>query len=162
MATVDGRYITVESEDPSYEVDITEQPVEKGIALTDHVQRKARTMSLSGYVVGDDAAEIRAYLIACQDAGSIVEYDGRNYFVGLLTGLQTKHDASIANGFSFSATLQEVQVAESSYVETLPDPIRAQAAPIISSGRKQTKSTTSSAKDVQKVEFVAGSPWAEE
>lgn len=163
MATIDGHYVLVEKEDPSYEVDVTTQPVEKNIDLTDHVQRRARIMDISGFIVGEDAAQTREYLIAAQDAGNIVIYDGRNYFVGLLTGFASSHDSSIGNGFSFTASLQEVLVAESSYVETLPTPIRAAAAPVISSGRKQTKSTKKKEKDeVQKVKFKAGSPWAEE
>jgi hypothetical protein len=159
MALINGMYLLVESEEPSYDVDVTEQPIEKGVSIIDHVQRRARTMAISGFIVGDDASEIRNYLLACQDSGSIVQFDGRNFFVGLLTGLQTKHDYSVGDGFSFTATLREVLVAESSFVETLPEPVRAQAAPVISSGRKQTKSTSSAT--VEKVAFVAGSPWAE-
>ncbi|WP_079908277.1 phage baseplate protein [Paenibacillus sp. 32352] len=163
MATIDGRYVFVEQEDPSYEVDVTEQPVEDNVSLTDHVQRKARTMNISGMIVGDDAAEIKEYLIRVQDSGSIVEYDGRNYFVGLLTGFTTSHNYKVGNGFTFSASLKEVVIAESSYIEKLPTPIRASAAPVISSGRKQTK-TKKGKKDepVEKVKFKAGSPWAEE
>lgn len=163
MATIDGRYIFVEQEDPNYEVDVTEQPVENNVNLTDHVQRRARTMRISGMIVGDDAAEIKDYLIGVQDTGSIVEYDGRNYFVGLLTGFTTSHNYKVGNGFTFSASLQEVVVGDSSYIEMLPTPIRAETAPVISSGRKQTK-TKNGKKDepVQKVKFKTGSPWAEE
>ncbi|MEY9097074.1 phage baseplate protein [Paenibacillus sp. RC84] len=176
MATIDGRYVTVESEDPSYEVETPEQPVEKGVNLIDHVERKARTMSISGLIVGDDAAQIRQYLIDAQDIGSIVTYDGRNSFVGLITGFKSGHTNQVANGCTFSLTFKEVRIAESSFVETLPLPIRAQAAPVISSGRKQKKekseakkkTTKSKAKGkekkkdkpVEKVTFKPGSPWA--
>lgn len=165
MATLDGRYILVDSEEPNFEIEVTQQPVEDNVNLTDHVQRKARTLSFSGYIVGEDAAQMREYMIAVQDSGSIVEFNGRNYFVGLLNGFSTKHDASVGNGFSFTASLIEVRIAEASYVETLPTPIKAEAAPIISSGRKQTKNNKGSSKkdeEVQKVKFKAGSPWAEE
>jgi len=162
MATIDGYYITVESEQPAYDVDITEQPVESGVNTSDHVQAKAAAMSISGYVTGDDAARIKEYLISAQNAGRIVEYDGRNYFSGLLKGLSTTHDYKTANGFAFSASLVAVRIAKASYVESLPPPIRAQAAPVISSGRKQVKSKAAGTKkeEVKKVEFKAGSPWA--
>ncbi|KEQ22879.1 phage baseplate protein [Paenibacillus tyrfis] len=165
MATLDGRYILVEVEDPSHEVNVTEQPVEDNVNLTDHVQLKASSMSISGYIIGDDAAQIKQYLIDAMKAGSIVEYDGRNLFVGLITSISTKHDHRVANGFSFSMTLKEISIAEASYVETLPLPIKAQVAPVISSGRKQTKGKGKGKgkekEEVQKVKFKAGSPWAE-
>ncbi|NQX68490.1 hypothetical protein HQN90_20400 [Paenibacillus alba] len=161
MALIKGYYVTVESEDPQFEVEITEEPVEKGVNLTDHVQRKAVSMSISGFILGENADEIRQSLLNSMDSGEIVNYDGRNYFTGLIQNFSPKHDRSTANGFSFSMTLKEVRTAESSYVETLPTPIRAQAAPIISSGTKQTKSKDKKEEDsVQKVTFKAGSPWA--
>ncbi len=89
-----------------------------------------------------------------------MEYDGRNYFVGLITSLKPKHNSRVANGFAFSMTLKEVRTAKTSYIETLEAPIRAQVAPVISSGRKQTKSRKKD-DEVKKVTFKAGSPWAE-
>jgi hypothetical protein len=167
MATIDGNYILVESEDPSYNIDVTDQPVEDNIDLTDHVKRKARTMQITGFILGDDAGEKREAILYAMENASIVEYDGRNYFVGLISGFSTKHDNQTANGFSFSMSLKEIRIAEASYIETLPEVIRTQAAPIISSGRKETKESSSSAKSstaqpgVQKVKFVAGSPFAD-
>lgn len=161
MATINGRYILVESEDPSYAVDITDQPVEDDISLSDHVQRKPVSMNLSGYIVGEDAAQVRQYLIDTMNTGILVEFLGRNQFIGLIESLSTKHDYKTANGFSFSMSLKEVRVAKASYVETLPAPIRAQAAPVISAGRKQTKSKSKKEQKVEKVKFKAGSPWEE-
>ncbi|OPA77518.1 hypothetical protein BVG16_13785 [Paenibacillus selenitireducens] len=169
MAKIDGYYILVESEEPNYEVDITDQPVEKGINLTDHVKRRARTISLSGYIVGEDASRIRTYLLDAQDNGKIVQYQGRNTFKGLLGGFSTKHDYKTADGFPFTLKLVEIRFAESSYVDTLPPPVKSQAAPVVNAGRKQTKNAkkskkTSKKKDsktVQKVTFKKGSPWAE-
>lgn len=172
MATIDGNYIWVEKEDPTYDVDITTQPVEKDIDMTDHVQRKARTMSISGIVNGADAARILTYLKKCSDTGQIVKYVGRVAFTGIISGLSTSHDHTIADGYSFSLTITEVRVAQSSYVDKLPVPIKAQAAKIVNSGVKQKKSKKSSGKTktskskstskkkVEKVKFKKGSPWA--
>lgn len=163
MAQINGYYITVESEDPQYSVDITDEPVEKGIDNTDHVQRKPVSMSISGFILGDNADEIRQSLLKSMNTGTIVNYDGRNYFTGLIESFSPKHDHKTANGFAFSMTLKEMRTAENSYVESLPAPIRAQAAPIISSGTKQTKKTSkSSDKEVEKVTFKSGSPWGDQ
>ncbi|MUG24773.1 hypothetical protein GNQ08_20605 [Paenibacillus macerans] len=171
MATIDGNYIWIEKEDPTFDVDITTQPVEKDIDMTDHVQRKARTMSLNGAVAGPDAARILTYLKKCSDTGQVVKYVGRMAFTGIISGLSTSHDYTIADGYSFSFTLTEVRVAQSSYVDKLPVPVKAQAAKIVNSGVKQTKSKKSTGskktakstdkKKVEKVKFKKGSPWAE-
>ena len=167
MATINGMYILAESEDPTYEVDVTDQPVEDGIAISDHVQRKPRAMSITGYIVGSDAAQIRQNLISLSDSGQSVQFMGRNLFTGVIVSFSSKHDYKIANGFSFSLSLKEIRIAKSSYVETLPVPIKAAAAPVISSGRKQTKTKDKGmgkkkeAEKVEKVKFKAGSPWAD-
>ncbi|MHA6481058.1 phage baseplate protein [Paenibacillus sp. strain BS8-2] len=169
MALLDGIYITVETEDPAFPVVVTEQPVEEGVDLTDHVQRQVRTLPLSGVIVGPDAAQIREYLVAASNTGKIVRYVGRNAFTGIITDLATNHDHTVANGFRFSFALREIRIARASPISQLPAPIRSQAAPIVNSGIKQTKTNAptgkkggqSAEKKVEKVKFVAGSPWAE-
>lgn len=176
MALIDGKYITVESESPSFPVTVTEQPVEKGINLIDHVQTQARTLSLSGVIVGPEAAKIRAYIIAAKDKGQIINYIGRNQFKGLITDFSTGHEYTIADGFTFSMELREIKIAMSSYVDNLPAPIKTQAAKIVNSGTKQTKEKSSSKnkkttkkttskkktkekEKVQKVKYKEGSKW---
>ncbi|WP_312118178.1 phage baseplate protein [Brevibacillus reuszeri] len=169
MATINGIYITVEDEQPDYQVDVTEQPVEENVNLVDHVQRKPQTLSLSGVIVGEDAAQTQEKIKQLMYAGTLVEYLGRVAFTGLITGFTTPRNYRIANGCNFSMTLKQISIAKASYTESLPAPIRAQAAPVISSGRKQSKSkgkgTTKKAdkekETVEKVKFKAGSPWAE-
>ncbi|MCR8636186.1 phage baseplate protein [Paenibacillus radicis (ex Xue et al. 2023)] len=137
MATINENYVMVESEEPSHEIDVTEQPIEDGIDIMDHVRAKAKTMRISGFIVGDDAAQIRQNILNLHQAGSIIEFIGRNYFVGIITSFQSTHNHQVANGLSFNATLKEVRVAKSSYLETLPPFIHTQAAPVITVGRKQ-------------------------
>jgi len=174
MPKINGHSIWVETEDLGFEVDITTQPVEKDIDMTDHVQRRARTMSLTGAVVGSSAAKTRQFLQNAQDKGLIVKYVGRNAFTGLLSGLSTSHDYKISDGFNFTLTMVEVRTAKSSYVDKLPAPIKAQAVKIVNSGTKQTKSKDKKGKGkggskgskkekekVEKVKFKKGSPWEE-
>ncbi|OXL83184.1 hypothetical protein BCV73_08905 [Paenibacillus sp. SSG-1] len=181
MATIDGKYIWVENETPNFDVDITSQPVEKDIDMTDHVQRKARTLAISGICTGKNAADMQSFLVQASDKGQIVKYVGRLSFTGLISGLSMPRDYQTGDGFNFSFTLIEVRVAQSSYVNKLPTPVKAQAAKIVNSGVKQTKSnkktkkteTKTKTKDkkttkkktttkqaVQKVKFKKGSPWA--
>jgi hypothetical protein len=162
MATLNGMYITVETEDPGYNIDVTDEPVEDNIDLTDHVQVKPRTISLKGRIVGEDADEKRQAILYAMENAGIVTYEGRNHFVGLIAGFSTSHDHTVADGFTFSLSLKEIRIAEASYIETLPEVIRTQAAPVISSGRKETKGGKKKEKEeVQKVKFKADSPYAE-
>ncbi|GAC41700.1 phage baseplate protein [Paenibacillus popilliae] len=169
MAKIDKHYILVESENPSYPVDVTEQPVEKGVNLTDHVQRQARTMGVSGYVVGPDAAKVLAYLRKASDTGKIVKYVGRIAFSGVITELATTHTYSIANGYSISFMMREIRIAKASRASKLPAPVRSQAALIVKAGTKKqkkkgagkTKIIKSTSKEkTQKVKFKPGSKWA--
>lgn len=141
MATIDGRYILAEKEDLTYDVEITSQPVERGVDITDHVQRKARTLAISGLVAGADAAEMHRFLTDCQDKGKIVSFVGRTTMRGLLSGLSTSRDYSIADGFTFSATITEVLIATTSFAGSLPLSVQTQAGNVSSAGLKQTKNT---------------------
>lgn len=146
MAKIDTYTITVETETPSYEVELPQQPVEAGIDLIDHVQRKARGLSLSGWIVGEDADKVRKYILNSMETGKKVSYQGRTTFSGLIGSFSTAHAVDIGNGFSFTMELKEARIAKSSYVGKLPAPIRAQAAPVASSGIKQKTKSKAKAK----------------
>lgn len=170
MAKLDGYYILVESEDPSFPNEVTDQPVEKGVPLSDHVQRQPRSIALSGVIVGADAIKIRDYLIVASDNGKLVKFVGRNAFSGVITGLATSHSHKVANGYAFSFTLREIRIAETSAAGKLPALVKSQAAPIINAGTKKTKSTSTTSnvkkgdkkakETTQKVKFIAGSKWS--
>lgn len=173
MAKLGAHYIHVTSEDNDFPVDITTQPVEKGNDVTDHVQPKPRTLSISGSVV-ENAAKIQQFIVKAKDSGQIVKFTGRTTFTGLISGFQPKRTYKNASGFEFTLTMTEVKIAQSSYVEDLPVPVKAQKAKIVNSGTKQTKTSKKSAakstttkkkastkkEKVQKVKFKPGSPWA--
>lgn len=157
MALIDNHYITVESESPSFPVVVTEQPVEKGINLIDHVQAQARTLSLSGIIAGPDAAKIRAYILSVKDKGQTVSYVGRNAFSGLITAFDTSHDYAHANGMTFTMEMREVRVASTAYSSTLPPPVKAQVVPIVNSGTKQTQNKSKSASSSTKTKSSSSS-----
>ncbi|GEM_PF-1545140 len=146
MAKIGKYTITVTTEEFAPDVDIPTQPVEREIDTTDHVQPKAKVLNLAGKVTGKDAPKIHQWLVDTQDRGEIVAYVGRMSLKGLISGLRTTRDYKIANGFDFSFSLTQVRVAETSYVKTLPTPIRTQAAKVVNTGtapkekkKKETK-----------------------
>lgn len=161
MASINGRYIMTEKEDLSYNVEITQQPVEKGIDISDHVQRKARTLSISGLVAGVDAAEMHRFLTDCQDQGEIVNFIGRTTMRGLLSGLSTSRDYTVADGFTYSVTITEVLIASTSYAGNLPLGVKTQTGNVGSSGLKQTKNSGSGSGGGNNAGNYSSNPWKE-
>lgn len=139
MAMLGEHEIHVISENPTYSVNITQYPVEDGIALTDHVERQSTTMEISGKILGPLAADIRTKLIEAMMNGTQLDYVGRNAFRKvLIANITTEHDAEVANGYRFNATLQQVRIAQPSYAPLLNDPILlSQAKETTNAGRQQ-------------------------
>ena len=50
MALINNNYVLAENESITYESESTSHPVEKGIDITDHVQRKPIILSISGVI----------------------------------------------------------------------------------------------------------------
>jgi len=139
VATIGGYEIHVISETPDYSVNITQYPVEDDIDLTDHVERIPTVMTITGKILGPDAANIRDKLIEAMFNGTRLDYIGRNAFrQALIASINTEHDAEVANGYRFTMTLQQVRVAKPSYAPFLNDPVMlAQVKPTTNAGRQQ-------------------------
>lgn len=139
MAKIDNYYVLAETETPDFSNEIPSQPVEKGVNVSDHVQRKPRSLSVSGFVAGPTSDKTLDFLKSASDRGKIVWFTGRTTMQGVITALSTTHDKSVGNGFAFSLTIVEIQIATSTPAAKLDPPTRAQAAPIINSGIKKKK-----------------------
>jgi LysM repeat protein len=139
LATLGGHEIHVITEDPTYSVNITQHPVESDIDLTDHVERKPTTMEITGKILGPVASDIRDQLVEAMMSGTRLDYIGRNAFrSALLARFSTTHDKDVANGYRFTATLQQVRVAQPSYAPLMNDPILlAEAKDTTNAGRQQ-------------------------
>lgn len=139
MAMLGGYEIHVISETPDYSVNVTQFPVEDDIDLTDHVERLPSVMTITGKILGPDAANIREKLKEAMYRGERLDYVGRNAFRRvLITNISTEHDYEVSNGFRFTMTLQQVRVAKPSYAPFLNDPVMlSQVKPTTSAGRQQ-------------------------
>lgn len=119
MALINNLYVFVENEDVSYDVESTSHPVEKGIEITDHIQRKPTSISISGKIVdcdGGKASEILEKVVKLQKSGSLITYVGRNLAPNMqIQGLSTSHPYTNWGGCDFSLTLKEVRIAKPAY-----------------------------------------------
>ena len=118
MALIDGLYVWIESEDISYTMNVTSNPTEQGLDLTDHAEREPIELSVSGMLLDSDknsAYEQYTKLRNWQSACKKVKYVGRNVFTGVITDISKSNDYTVANGAPISMTLKEIRIASSPY-----------------------------------------------
>ena len=117
MALLNDYYIFVTDEKLQRGVDVSEHPVESGLPITDNVRRNAKVISLSGEIVGTNAAKKLSKIEALHSKGKYVKYVGRNIMSNaLITAFDTEHPNTIQGGCAFTMTLQEVRIAKSPLV----------------------------------------------
>lgn len=135
-----GYLIHVENEDASIDVDIPTHKVDKGIDLSDHVERKPEVVKISGLLIRPTADRVETLVKALkkmETEGKLLTYEGRRIYKNMLaSGLSIKASSKVMNGYQFSLTLTEVRIAQSSYVAPKT---KAVTAPKAQSGRKQTE-----------------------
>lgn len=118
MARLGKVQLLIEKESDSKSVDATSYPVEKGVAMTDHVEKKPGELSLSGYIIGPNYQADKEYLQKEMDKGTMFTYVGRNVAKNvIITSIDGDVDASIANGTAISIKLQEIRIANTPWIK---------------------------------------------
>lgn len=123
----DVEFNVVEEESPEHSAEITERTVERGIDIADHFRARPVVLSISGIVVGNDAAQKLSKLRQYSRSGEILRYVGRNIFANMvIQSFPTNHNVRIRNGFGFKIELKEIRIARPQVVQFVaPDPARA-------------------------------------
>lgn len=119
LATINNLYVFVEDESLAHNVEGSSHPVEKGVDITDHIQRKAIELSIKGKIVdyGEyKAADVLSQIKELQKSGSLITYMGRNNLQNLqIQGFSTSHPYTNWGGCDFDMTLKEVRIAQPAY-----------------------------------------------
>lgn len=116
MATLNGMYIFVIDEEMSHSIEVTEHPVEEGINISDHTKRNPIELSISGEIVGNNAASVMTKIETMQSNGTLCMYAGRSTLSNcLITQFSHSHPHTIWGGCEFSMTLKEIRTASTSY-----------------------------------------------
>lgn len=122
MALINNIYIFVEDEELTHDAESSSHPVEKGVDITDHVQRKPYELSISGKIVdynGIKASDTLSKLKTMQKSGSLITYQGRNHAGNAqIQSFSTSHPYTNWGGCDFSMTLKEVRIAKPAYTAT--------------------------------------------
>lgn len=102
----------INSEAVSRQSTITDNPVEGGGNIQDHVFCQPLTIQIQGTAI--NGADTIATLTAMWKRADILTYTGRNRIRNLvIQNLQSTHDASNRNGFKFTATLKQITIGSS-------------------------------------------------
>ena len=132
MATLNTIQMHVETESPSYKVDIPTHPVENGIDVSDHVKRQAVAFSIDGIITGDDHQDREKRIVDAMNRGAILYYNGVKKMANvLIESFTPDYSKDIRNGFAFSMNLVEVRIVRSKTVTVVA------AKPVSNAGRKQ-------------------------
>lgn len=116
MATINGLYVFIESEQISHLVETTDHAVEKGADLTDHVNYKGFRLSLTGQIVGENYDSTVSSLQKFQKTGTLVKYVGTESFSNMMiTSFDRDKTNEISGGCKFTMELKRVRIAESPY-----------------------------------------------
>src|SRR5699024_12215904 len=102
-----------ESED--VQANVTEYAIESGSPLSDHTQRASKGISITGFLLGNNANYNYKTLLSWQDSGAELTWKGRIYHAKLMmTGLQKSYD-HYKNGFAISFSLIAIKKAKTSW-----------------------------------------------
>ena len=105
---------TINGETFTHSSKVTQNPIESGGNINDHVFRNPASLQLKGTVIGGQDAHDR--LIAMWKRGDIVTYSGRVRVGNLvITNLSENYSPKNRNGFDFTATFQVVSFGSAEY-----------------------------------------------
>lgn len=144
MAYINNLWVFVETEDVTRGVEVSSHPVEQGLDITDNVKRSPITISISGEIVGENAATILSNLTALHQQGKYIKYSGRNIIKNaVIEKFDTGHPNTIYGGCSFSMDIKEIRVAKPAYIAPKSNAGTASTKKSTKSGTQQVQSNTS-------------------
>lgn len=149
--TLAGEQIYVTSEQYTNSVNVTSYPTEKGLPITDNVQRQPKTWSLTANIMSPsgnktDAAARKVYkaLETKQNNGTLVSYTGRTKALNVvIVQMDQTSDDTLMNGIPVTISLQEIRIAT--------DPTVKKKTTKKSSGKKSTMAKKKTTKKYHKV-----------
>ncbi|EAD6274211.1 LysM peptidoglycan-binding domain-containing protein [Listeria monocytogenes] len=116
VATLGSVKLVNTNENESSPFTITDNPVETGANVSDHVQRETKTLEISGFLLGATAERDYATLKDYAEKGTIVTFRGRVYFKNVLISNLSKSYNTIKNGFKITISLRDLRRASTPWV----------------------------------------------
>jgi len=117
----------------------TDHALEDGEQITDHVKSDPITISLKGVILDDTERKVLK-LREYREKGEIINYD---YMTSLktmvITDFSRDYSSDVKDGYSFSMTLKQIQVAKVANTVNMPASIARQMKNVANKGRQEVK-----------------------
>lgn len=152
----------ITKESISYSSNITDNPVEGGSNINDHVFRNATQFSITGVAISNEAYN---KLQQMWKQGDILTYTGQvRIDMLVIQNLSKNFDKSNKNGFGFTATLKKIQIVSSQKASSdslMSSQDAGKAEDSASSGKSQTSATSADGLHTSVSEMISSSAYAE-
>ncbi len=101
------------TESTDYGNTVSDNPVEDGVNISDHVKNEPIKIAISGVIVEDKDGKKLNALSHFRNKGKILTYTGRSCFNNLvIESLSTEKSKDNRYGFSFSINFKQIRIAE--------------------------------------------------
>lgn len=114
----DVEFTVVENENAKDSAIITDNPVESGQDVSDHIKQNPSYINIRGQMIGEDAPVNLQKLKKYQQDGELLTYTGRNSYPNMvIEDIDRVHGVQNKTGFSFDIKLKQVRIATAKEVE---------------------------------------------
>lgn len=114
----DVEFTVVEVENAKDSATITDNPVESGQDVSDHVKQNPSYINIRGQMIGEDAYPNLQKLIKYKEDGELLTYTGRNVYRNMaIEDIDRIHGVKNKTGYSFDMKLKQVRIATAKEVE---------------------------------------------
>lgn len=108
----DIEFTVVEVENVKDSATVTDNPVESGQDVSDHVKQNPSYVNIRGQMIGKDAASKLQKLKKYKNEGALLKYVGRNIYANMvIEDIDRIHGVKNRTGFSFDIKLKQVRIA---------------------------------------------------
>lgn len=115
MALINDMYLFVSKENVKNSYSYTDNKVEKGLPLTDHVERKPVTMTVNAMLLDQDSYTAYDQYVKLRNwaqLGTIVKFVGRNILDVAITDISKDSDYKVANGATVTINMKEIRIGK--------------------------------------------------
>ena len=149
----------IQTESLSLQSKVTQNPVENGADITDHVINETAQFNVSGIIIGGETA-VNA-LKSMREKRDILTYTGRSRLTNLvITSLSFDYSVKNKNGCAFKASFKEIIISSAELVEvgTMPPMIKQDAG---KAETPQASQTVNAGTQVLALQTISGAAYAD-
>ena len=97
---------------------VTDNQVESGQDVSDHMKKESSVIEISGIIVGDDAEGRLRQLQQYQKGAELLTYIGIEVYGNVvLQTIERSRESQVSNGFVYNITLKQIRIATAKEVE---------------------------------------------